>query len=101
MFAPGVPALMEEFRITNPALGSWVVSIYILGFAAGPMVLAPLSEMYGRAIIYNTCNVGFFVLTIGCAIATDMGMLIAFRFLEGVFGSAVLTLAGGTIADMV
>lgn len=48
MFAPGVPNLMAEFRSTNIELGTFVVSIYVLGFASGPMVLAPLSELYGR-----------------------------------------------------
>lgn len=53
MFAPGVPNLMEEFRSTNIELGSFVVSIYVLGFAFGPMVLAPLSELYGRMPIVS------------------------------------------------
>lgn len=48
MFAPGVPNLMAEFQSTNIELGTFVVSIYVLGFASGPMVLAPLSELYGR-----------------------------------------------------
>jgi MFS family permease len=48
MFAPGIPNVMAEFRSTNIELGTFVVSIYVLGFASGPMVLAPLSELYGR-----------------------------------------------------
>ena len=53
MFAPGVPNLMAEFRSTNIELGTFVVSIYVLGFASGPMVLAPLSELYGRMPIVS------------------------------------------------
>jgi hypothetical protein len=37
MFAPGVPELMAEFKSTNTMLASFVVSVYILGFAIGPM----------------------------------------------------------------
>jgi MFS family permease len=37
MFAPGVPQLMKDFNSTNTELASFVVSIYILGFAIGPM----------------------------------------------------------------
>lgn len=101
MFAPGVPEVMTEFRSTDIQLASFVVSVYILGYAFGPFLVAPLSELYGRLPVYHVCNVGFVVLTIACAVSSNLNMLIGFRFLEGVFGSAPLTLGGGTIADMI
>jgi MFS family permease len=79
---------MEEFKIKNVELASFVVSLYVLGFAVGPMFLAPLSEIYGRLPIYHTCNVGFLAFTIACALATNLNMLIGFRFVAGCFGSA-------------
>lgn len=100
MFAPGVPQLMREFKSTNVLLASFVVSVYVLGFAFGPLFLAPLSEIYGRLPIYHVCNIGFLAFTIACALATNLNMLIGFRFIEGVFGSAPLTNGGGTIADL-
>lgn len=59
MFAPGVPELLREFGSTSTTLASFCVSVYVLGFAAGPMIFAPLSELYGRVPIYHVCNVGF------------------------------------------
>jgi hypothetical protein len=59
MFAPGVPELMEEFNSTSKTLAAFCVSVYVLGFAAGPMVFAPLSEIYGRVIVYHISNAGF------------------------------------------
>jgi MFS family permease len=59
MFAPGVPELMREFGNSSSTLGSFVVSVYVLGFAAGPMVFAPLSELYGRLPVYHATNVCF------------------------------------------
>jgi hypothetical protein len=91
MFAPGVPALMVEFESTNTALAGFVVSVYILGFAFGPLFLAPLSEIYGRVPVYHVCNVLFIIFTVACALATNLNMLIGFRFLAGIWGSAVLT----------
>ncbi|KAJ5796548.1 MFS multidrug transporter [Penicillium psychrosexuale] len=101
MFAPSVPQLMEEFNTTNTLLGSFVVTVYVLGFAIGPLILAPASELVGRAIIYHICNLGFTVFTIACAVSTNMGMLIVFRFFQGCFGSAPVTNGGGTIADLI
>ncbi|KLU88682.1 cycloheximide resistance protein [Magnaporthiopsis poae ATCC 64411] len=101
IFAPGVPQLMLEFNSTNPELAGFVISIYILGFAFGPLLLAPLSEIYGRTILYHVCNVGFIVFVVACALAPSLEALIVFRFFSGIFGSCPVTNGGGTIADMV
>ncbi|KAH7132479.1 major facilitator superfamily domain-containing protein [Dendryphion nanum] len=99
-FAPGVPQVMRAFGTTSNVLASFVVSIYILGFAIGPLIIAPMSELYGRIWIFHVCNVLFVIFNIACAASTSMGMLIAFRFLAGCSGSAPLTIGGGVIADI-
>lgn len=63
------------------------------------LVVAPLSEMYGRLPLYHTCNCLFVIFNIACALSINLDMLIAFRFLAGSVGSAPLALGGGTIAD--
>ncbi|KAF2138301.1 uncharacterized protein K452DRAFT_328851 [Aplosporella prunicola CBS 121167] len=100
MFAPGVPELMAEFNSNSSILAGFVVSIYVLGFAFGPLVIAPLSEMVGRLPLYHACNVLFIAFNVGCARSSSLGMLIAFRFLAGCVGASPLTLGGGTIADL-
>ncbi|KAL8687230.1 MAG: hypothetical protein Q9224_005212 [Gallowayella concinna] len=101
MFAPGIPEVMTEFNSENVELASFVVSVYILGFAFGPMLVAPLSEEYGRTRLYHVCNIGFLIFTIACAVSSNLSMLIVWRFFEGLFGSAPLTIGGGTIADII
>ncbi|KAI9842238.1 MAG: hypothetical protein M1837_007383 [Sclerophora amabilis] len=101
MFAPGVPQLMDEFGSKDVELGSFVVSVYVLGFAAGPLFIAPISELYGRLWVYHICNLFFIIFTIACALASNLNMLIGFRFLAGCVGAAPLTIGGGTIADLI
>lgn len=101
MLAPGIPKVLSEFNSHNSQLGSFIVSIYILGYAFGPLVIAPLSELYGRLIIYHICNILFVVFTIACAVSSNIDMLVVFRFVQGLFGSCPLTIGGGTIADMI
>ncbi|OIW28139.1 bicyclomycin resistance protein [Coniochaeta ligniaria NRRL 30616] len=101
IFAPGVPQLMREFQSGNVELAAFVVSVYVLGFAAGPMLIAPLSEIYGRLPVYHICNIAFVGFLVGCALAPSLNALIVFRFLSGIFGSCPLTNGGGTIADMI
>ncbi|PNY28265.1 major facilitator superfamily transporter [Tolypocladium capitatum] len=100
MLAPGVPRLLEDFGTNNQSLATFVVSVYILGLAAGPLVLAPMSELYGRVIIYHVGNVLFIIFTLGCALSTNINMLIAFRFLSGLVGAGPITIGGGSIADL-
>jgi hypothetical protein len=92
MFAPGVPQLMHEFNSSSTLLATFVVSVYVLGFAIGPLIVAPLSELYGRLAIYHTCNVGFIVFTVACAYAPNITAFIVFRFFQGCWGVAPLTI---------
>ncbi|EXJ66736.1 uncharacterized protein A1O5_09931 [Cladophialophora psammophila CBS 110553] len=101
MFAPGVPQVMSDFDNDSSILATFVVSIFVLGFAIGPLLLAPLSEMIGRTVVYHVCNVGFIGFSVACALATNMDMLVAFRFFAGFVGVAAITCGSGTIADMI
>ncbi|KAI5455985.1 major facilitator superfamily domain-containing protein [Mariannaea sp. PMI_226] len=100
MFAPGVPDIMVEFKSSNPNLATFVVSVYVLGFAFGPLVAAPLSEIYGRAPVFNIANVLFIIFTVATALSKNMGMIIVFRLLMGFSGSTPITNGSGTISDM-
>lgn len=92
---------METFHSTNNTVGAFVTSVYILGYAFGPLVIAPLSELYGRYILYNVCNFLFLIFTIACAVANNIEGLIVFRLLAGLAASAPVTLGAGSIADMI
>ncbi|KAL1966058.1 hypothetical protein VTN77DRAFT_4806 [Rasamsonia byssochlamydoides] len=101
MFAPGVPNVMEDFKSDNVYLASFVVSVYLLGYCFGPLVIAPLSELYGRMPLYNICNVLFTVFNVACAVAPNMGSLIVFRLFAGLAGSCPLTIGAGSLSDMI
>ena len=92
MFAPGVELVEHDLHFSSSILGGLVVSVYILGYAAGPLIVAPCSEIYGRVPVYHTTNVLFVIFTICCAESRSVGMLVAFRFLAGSVGSTPLVL---------
>lgn len=100
MLAPAVPLLMKEFGTTSTTFPTFVISIFVLGFACGPLLLAPLSELYGRVIIYNISNMLFVGFTVMCAVSRSESMLLASRFLSGFAGVATITVGPGTIADV-
>lgn len=76
------------------------LSLYVLGFALGPLLWAPLSELYGRQIIFLISFVGFTAFNAGCIAAQNISQLLVLRFFAGAFGSSPLTNAGGVIADL-
>lgn len=96
MFAPGVGLVEHDLHFSSPILGGLVVSVYILGYAAGPLIVAPCSEIYGRLPVYHATNVLFIIFTICCAESQSVGMLVAFRFLAGSVGSTPLVLGEHT-----
>jgi multidrug resistance protein len=76
------------------------VSLFVLGFALGPLVWAPMSELYGRQILFIGTYVVLTAMNAGAAGAQSIATLIVLRFLAGTFGASPLTNAGGVIADM-
>ena len=100
MLAPGVQLVMKDFNTSSTTFATFVVSIFVLGFACEPLLLASLSELYGRVIIYNITNVLFLSFIILCAVSQNQSMLLAFRFLSGFTGVATITIGSGTIADI-
>ncbi|KAK6337220.1 hypothetical protein TWF718_010002 [Orbilia javanica] len=76
------------------------LSLFVIGLGVGPMFLAPLSEFYGRRPIYIVSFACYILFLIPCAAAQNITTLLVGRFLDGVAGSAFLSVAGGTVGDM-
>ena len=91
---------MSDFGSNSGQLASLTISIYVIGFCIGPLVLSPLSELYGRSPIYHGSNIFFLIFTVACAVSTSLPMFIVFRFFMGLAGCPPITLGGGTIADL-
>ncbi|RAL64230.1 hypothetical protein DID88_002122 [Monilinia fructigena] len=98
--APGITLMNKEFGNTSDILDTFVVSMFIFGFAAGPLILSPLSEIYGRQPILMYCNFLLTIWQLACALAPNIHLLILFRFFAGLGGSACLAIGGGVVADL-
>jgi multidrug resistance protein len=99
MFAPSIEDIMREMGTTDRNVGSFVVSVYLLGYAFGPLVIAPCSELYGRLPVYFATMVLFIIGNIACALSSQIPMLVTFRFITGCFGAGPLTIGPGSVAD--
>ncbi|KAF8155763.1 multidrug resistance protein 4 [Crassisporium funariophilum] len=100
MMAPGLPEIALKYGITDTTVLALTLCIFLLSFAIGPLILAPMSEMYGRTWILHIGNLFTLAFSFGCAFAPNTGALIGFRFLSGLAGSAPIACGAGSIGDL-
>ncbi|KAK4043980.1 putative transporter mfs2 [Parachaetomium inaequale] len=98
-YSGGISEIIKYFQVSTivAILG---ISLFVLGFAVGPLLWAPLSEFHGRQIVFFFTYFGLAAFSAGAAGAQNIHTLIILRFFAGSFGASPLTNAGGVIADM-
>ncbi|KAL0960065.1 hypothetical protein HGRIS_011713 [Hohenbuehelia grisea] len=100
MMAPGLPEVALKYGVTDSTILALTLSIFLVSFALGPLVLAPLSEIHGRTWVLHINNLFSIAFNIGCAFSPTVGSLIGFRFLAGLSGSAPIACGAGSIGDL-
>ena len=95
----GIRQLMAEFNSSQEVV-TLGLSFFVVGFALGPLFWAPLSELYGRQVVYFVTFMVFTAFNAGCAGAQNTWTILILRFFGGSFGSSPLTNAGGVVADL-
>ncbi len=99
-YTSAIPGMEKDFGISNSE-GILGVTTYLLGMAVGSVILAPLSEMYGRRPIYIAALGGFIVFVIPCAVATNIETILVTRFFGAFCAAAMISNAPGTVNDIV
>lgn len=98
-YTGGIVEVVEDFKTTE-LIATLGVSLFVLGFAIGPLLWAPLSELFGRQVIFVVTFGAFTAFNAAATGSKNIQTLIVLRLLAGVFGSSPLTNAGGVISDL-
>ncbi|KAH0599229.1 hypothetical protein MHUMG1_03346 [Metarhizium humberi] len=98
-YTSSTPGLIQEFDSTTTIV-TLGMTTYLLGLAAGSLVVAPLSELYGRQIIYIVCLCLWAVLIIPCGLANSLTTIIVVRFIGAFFGAVMISNAPGSVVDV-
>jgi MFS family permease len=86
MFTPGIDEIADSLKVErNSVIGCQTGFVVALGI--GPFILVPLSETFGRKIIYLTCFSIFACLQALTALSKSLPVLITSRTFAGLFGS--------------
>lgn len=92
-------AIREGLDVGTTSELVWLNSLYMLGYAAGPLLFGPLSEHIGRRPVILSAYLAYMVCTAACALSDRKALLLAFRFATGFVASAPNATVGGIIAD--
>lgn len=98
-YSAGTRQIAAEFHV-GTQVATLGTSIFLFGFGIGPLLWAPLSEVYGRRL---AVFVPMFIATcfsFGSATAKDLQTLMLTRFFGAFFASAPVTNTGGVLGDL-
>lgn len=86
MFTPGIGEIAKDLNTSDETVvGATTGFVIFLGL--GPLLLAPLSETFGRRKLYLSCFSIFALLQVPTALSPNVESLIAVRAISGFFGS--------------
>ncbi|KAJ5499912.1 hypothetical protein N7453_008963 [Penicillium expansum] len=99
IFAPGIDKASKDLGV-GTEVGTLGTTLYVLGFASGPLIWAPASELRGRKWPLTIAMLGGGIFTIASAVAQNIQTLVICRFFAGMFGASQLTVVPGVLADL-
>ena len=99
VFSTTIRQISQEFHV-GEEVSNLGTSLFLFGLGLGPLVWAPLSELYGRkpAVLIPTFIAAIFAF--GCGAGKDIQTIMICRFFQGFFGSAPVTNTGGVLGDI-
>ncbi|MDI6644827.1 MAG: MFS transporter [Methanobacteriaceae archaeon] len=95
---PALPAI-KSFFMVNERLVSWIFTIYILFFMIGTPLMAKLSDMYGRRMIYILDIILFAIGSVLTASSFSYELLLVGRAIQGFGAGGIFPVASAFIGD--
>lgn len=99
LITPASPELQESFSVSR-TVAFLPLTLYVIGLGLGPTIAAPLSEQFGRSIVYKVSVPVSILFLLGCGLSKSFASLCVCRLLAGTAGAPVLAIGSGTNADL-
>lgn len=98
MMAPALASISVDLHFQSTPLAILSLSVFFLGQAVVPLFTAPLSEVFGRSVVLQSCNLFYIVFNTLCGNAKTQNQLITFRFLAGLGGAGPFAVSCHTVS---
>ncbi len=99
MYIPALPTIVADLHTTTAA-AQLTLTVFFIGFGICQLIYGPVSDMVGRKPPLYFGLVCFLAGSVGCALAPSIGVLIAFRLVQGIGASAVMVIPRAVIRDL-
>lgn len=99
MYLPALPQLARELSASD-AQAQVTMSACMMGLGIGQLIAGPLSDRFGRRRPLIVGVALFALLSVACALAPSIEMLIALRLVQGMAGAAGMVVSMATARDM-
>lgn len=99
MFLPGLPEIKNDFHTTT-SNAQLTLSLFMIGLALGNLFAGPISDATGRK---KPLWISMFIYTLaslGIVFVTNIEVMIALRFIQGVTGGAASVISRAIASDM-
>lgn len=91
--------ISPQFHVSDE-VGTLGLSLYVLGFATGPILWAPFSELSGRRLPVLISMFGFTLFQFAVATAKDLQTIMLCRFFGGFFGACPIAVVAAVFSDI-
>ncbi|KAI9230684.1 MAG: major facilitator superfamily domain-containing protein [Piptocephalis tieghemiana] len=99
IYLPALLSIEKDLNTTDMVINA-SVAIFVFGTGIFPLGWAVLSDSWGRKPIYLASILIYTVTSVACGLSQNVAMLLVFRLLQSVGGSAPITLGAAVITDI-
>ncbi|UKZ82796.1 hypothetical protein TrVFT333_010594 [Trichoderma virens FT-333] len=99
IYAPDISTIAADYKVA-PEVATLGVTLYVLGFSAGPVLWGPLSEIKGRRLRLVVAAFGTAIFHFAVAVSKDLQSIMINRFFAGFFGTGPLAVGGAVFVDL-
>jgi MFS transporter, DHA1 family, multidrug resistance protein len=96
---PALPHIGASLGVTEPNARQWVITVFMVGFGVGQLVIGPVTDAFGRRSILLAALVLYSLASIGAAASTDFGALLAMRTTQGLAAAGARIVVVAMVRD--
>ena len=99
MYLPALPAIGRSLQAQTSAV-QMSLTVFFIAVSLGQSIYGPLSDMIGRKRPLYIGLALFSIGSVGCALAPNIEVLIAFRFVQGIGACAGMVIPRAIVRDL-
>jgi DHA1 family bicyclomycin/chloramphenicol resistance-like MFS transporter len=99
LYLPAFPEMARDLG-SGPAAVQWTLTTYLVGVAAGQLVIGPLSDTMGRRRPLQAGLLAYALATLACAWSPNVLTLAGARLVQGAIAASSLVITRAVVRDL-